>query len=139
MALRHQISVLQRRLGATRPRSDPAPDRATTTWGAFLRSQADAILACNFLETVTLTGQRQYVPAVIEHTTRRIRIPGATAHPTAAWITQAARNLVMDLEDAGAAVRYLIRDHDAKFPPSSARSSPARASRWCSPGSGCRG
>jgi len=64
---------------------DPAPERATTTWSAFLRDQADAILACDFLETVTLGGQRQYVLAVIEHSIRRIRVLGATAHPTAAW------------------------------------------------------
>ena len=95
---------------------DPAPERAVTTWSAFLRSQADAILACDFLETVPLTGQRQYVLAVIEHATRRIPILGATAHPTAAWVTQAARNLVMDLEDAGTTIRYLIRDRDAKLP-----------------------
>ncbi len=98
------------------PGIDPAPDRAVTTWSAFRRSQADAILACDFLETVTLSGQHQYVPAVIEHATRRIHILGATAHPTAAWVTQAARNLTIDLQDAGSTVRYLIRDHDAKFP-----------------------
>ena len=95
---------------------DPAPERAATTWGAFLRSQAEVILACDFLQTVTLNGQSQYVLAVIEHATRRIRILGATAHPTAAWVTQAARDLVMDLDGAGATVRYLIRDRDAKFP-----------------------
>ncbi|NUQ95022.1 MAG: transposase [Streptomyces sp.] len=95
---------------------DPAPDRAATTWAGFLRSQADALLACDFIETVTLTGWRQYILAVIEHATRRIRILGTTAHPTANWVAQAARNLVMDLEDAQVTVTYLIRDRDAKFP-----------------------
>jgi hypothetical protein len=93
---------------------DPAPDRATTTWPQFLRSQALALLAADFIETVTLTGTRMYILAVIEHATRRVRVLGATAHPTAAWVAQAARNLVMDLEDARCRVKYLIRDQDGK-------------------------
>jgi putative transposase len=95
---------------------DPAPHRASSTWTQFLRSQADALLACDFFETITLTGTRMYVLVVIEHTQRRIRILGATAHPTAAWVTQAARNLIMDLEDASYRARFLIRDRDSKFP-----------------------
>jgi putative transposase len=95
---------------------DPAPERTCSSWADFLRSQADALLACDFLETVTLTGTRMYVLAVIEHASRRIRILGATAHPTTAWVVQAAKNLVMDLEDTGCRARYLIRDRDGKFP-----------------------
>ena len=73
-------------------------------------------MACDFLETVTLTGARMYVFAVIEHASRRARILGVTAHPTAGWVAQAAKNLVMDLEETGRRARYLIRDQDASFP-----------------------
>jgi transposase InsO family protein len=95
---------------------DPVPDRAATTWAGFLRTQAEALLAADFIETVTLTGARMYILAVIEHASRRIRVLGVTAHPTAAWVTQAARNLVMDLQDVGSKARYLIRDRDGKYP-----------------------
>jgi putative transposase len=95
---------------------DPARERAGSTWAEFLRSQADALLACDFFETITLSGTRLYVFAVIEHTSRRIRVLGATAHPTAFWVAQAARNLVMDLDDAGCRARFLIRDRDGRFP-----------------------
>jgi hypothetical protein len=94
---------------------DPSPDRAATTWADFLRSQADALLACDFFETHTLSGASMYVFAAIEHTHRKIRILGATAHPTAAWVTQAARNLTMDLENIGSRARFMIRDRDSKF------------------------
>ncbi|MBY8881104.1 integrase core domain-containing protein [Actinacidiphila acidipaludis] len=95
---------------------DPAPERASSTWADFLRSQADALLACDFLETVTLSGARLYVFTVIEHASRRIRVLGATAHPTTSWVTQTARNLVMDLQDADCRARFLSRDRDGKFP-----------------------
>jgi hypothetical protein len=65
---------------------DPTPQRASSTWADFLRSQADALLACDFFETVTLSGTRRYVFAAIEHGNRRIRVLGATAHPTASWV-----------------------------------------------------
>ncbi|MBW8088861.1 transposase [Streptomyces hygroscopicus subsp. hygroscopicus] len=93
----------------------PASERQSTTWADFLRSQAKALLASDLFEVHTLTGARLYVFAVIEHTTRRIRILGATAHPTAEWIVRLGRNLLMDLEDAGSQVKFLIRDRDAKF------------------------
>src|SRR5256885_15000130 len=95
---------------------EPAPDRAATTWAQFLRSQANALLAADFIQTIALTGARMYVLTVIEHASRRVRILGATTHPTATWVAQAARNLVMDLEDAGCRVRDLIHDRDGKYP-----------------------
>src|SRR5439155_3385761 len=100
---------------------DPQDQRSITPWADFLRSQAETLLACDFIETVTLTGQRQYIlaviePAVIEPANRRIRILATTAHPTAGRVAQAIKNLVMDLEDVGCRARYLIRDRDCKFP-----------------------
>ena len=35
---------------------DPAPERSSTTWTGFLRSQAEGLLTCDFFETVTLSG-----------------------------------------------------------------------------------
>src|SRR5690349_6529040 len=44
---------------------DPTPERNSSTWATFLRNQADALLACDFMETVTLSGVRMYVLLVI--------------------------------------------------------------------------
>jgi hypothetical protein len=77
---------------------DPAqPRRTGPTWPQFLRSQAEAILACDFFTVDLLDGTQAHVLAVIEHATRRIRILGITLHPSREWTTQQARNLLMDL------------------------------------------
>jgi hypothetical protein len=95
---------------------DPAAERTSTTWSGFLRSQANALLARDFFETFTLTGVSLYVRAVIEHANQ-----GSGRHraPITSWITQAAKNLVMELEDTGSSARFLIRDRDRNIPPCS--------------------
>jgi hypothetical protein len=80
---------------------DPAPRREGPGWAEFLRSQAQGILALDFFTAGLLNGTKVYVLAVIEQGTRRIRILGAAEHPVQAWVVQQARNLLMDLEDAG--------------------------------------
>jgi len=93
----------------------PAPRRAGPTWAQFLHSQARAIMATDFFTVDLLDGTSAYVLAVIEHATRRIRILGVTAHPNDAWVTQMARNLMMDLDRHIDSITFLLRDRDTKF------------------------
>jgi putative transposase len=72
---------------------NPGRRRTGPTWSQFLRSQAEAILACDFFTVDLLDGTQAYVLAVIEHATRRIRILGVTSHPSGQWTAQQARNL----------------------------------------------
>ena len=94
---------------------DPAPRRSGPTWSQFLRSQAEAILACDFFTADLLDGTQADVLAVIEHATRRIRILGVTLHPTGEWTTQQARNLIMDLGEQAHQVKFIIRDHGSNY------------------------
>jgi putative transposase len=94
---------------------DPAPGRSGPTWPQFLRSQAEAILACDFFTADLLDGTQAYVLAVIEHATKRIRILGVTLHPTGEWTAQQARNLVMDLGEEAHRVKFMIRDRGSNF------------------------
>jgi putative transposase len=94
---------------------DPAPRRTGPTWSQFLRSQAEAILACDFFSVDLLDGTQAHVLTVIEHATRRIRILGVTLYPTGDWTAQQARNLLMDLCDQAERMKFMIRDRGSNF------------------------
>ena len=95
----------------------PAPRRGGLAWPAFLRAQARGVLACDFFTVESVRVQVLHVLFFIDLGTRRVFLAGCTDQPTAAWVTQQARNLAWDLAEAGLRPTVLLRDRDAKFPP----------------------
>jgi putative transposase len=112
--LRWHRDIVRRRW-SRRSRRGRSGRPATHRKVRFLRSQAQGILALDFFTADLLNGTKVYVLAVIEHGTRRVRILGATGHTVQAWVVQQARNLLMDLEDAGTRVKFVLHDRDASF------------------------
>ena len=61
----------------------PVGSRGGLSWRAFLRQQAQSMLAVDFFTVETISLQRLYVLFFIELGSRRVRLGGCTANPTA--------------------------------------------------------
>jgi putative transposase len=118
-----ELAKLGLRLSATAIRTllgrhglGPAPRRGGVSWRVFLRQQAAGILACDFFTVETVWLKTLYVLFFIELGSRRVHVSGCTAKPDAAWVTQQARNLVLQRPELDGGLRFLVRDRDSKFP-----------------------
>jgi hypothetical protein len=63
----------------------------------------------------TIFLRRIYVLIALEHGSRRAHLLGLSAHPSGAWTTQAARNLLMDLAECVTILKFVLRDRDSRF------------------------
>jgi putative transposase len=69
----------------------------------------------DFLHVDTVFLTRIYPLIAVEHGSHRAHLIGVNAHPTGAWTSQAARNLLIDLGDHVATMKFLLRDRDSQF------------------------
>jgi transposase InsO family protein len=93
----------------------PAPERAASSWRSFLRQHQNSILACDLFTVDTVWLRRLYVLFFVSIGSRRVEYVACTRSPDTAWMTQQARNLLMDLDDRSERPRILIHDRDTKF------------------------
>jgi len=94
----------------------PAPQRDRQSWRTFLQAHGESILACDFFTVDTVWLRRLYVLVFPSIGNRRIEYVACTRNPNTAWMLQQARNLLMELDDRGRPVEFLIHDRDTKFP-----------------------
>ena len=91
------------RAGTARPGVSSSPPKPEASW------PATSSLSKRFLKTL-------YVLVFMHIETRRILGIGVSANPNGTWVTQQARNLMMDLhDDLEPCMRFLLRDRDAKY------------------------
>jgi putative transposase len=99
---------------------DPAPQRRKggIGWAQFLTMQWEVLAATDFftVEVATWHGLvTYYVLFVMELGTRRVSVAGITAHSTAAFMQQCARQLTDPFDGFLLGKRYLLHDRDTKF------------------------
>ena len=85
--------------------------RGDQAWSTFIRNHARAVVACDFVVSMSIRFQILYTLVVMEIGSRRILHTGATCHPTAAWTMQQLRQAI----PAEGSYRDLLHDRDSIF------------------------
>jgi putative transposase len=104
---------------------DPARRRRVqageTPWRKFLDLHMNTLVAWDFFCKSVLTplGRKTAYCIVFMHLgSRKIFLSPATLEPKQEWVVQQARNVGMWMQDQGIHARFVLCDHDAKFPAS---------------------
>ncbi|MFB4276879.1 integrase core domain-containing protein [Nonomuraea sp. MTCD27] len=82
-------------------------------------SQAEHIIAVDFLHVDTVNLTRLYALITLEHGSRHTHLLGVTTNPTGPWTAQAARNILMntdtDTDTDTTKLKFLIRDRGGQL------------------------
>jgi putative transposase len=87
------------------------PQQKSQTWRTFLANHANAIWACDFLQTYDLFFRTIFVFFMVELGSRRVVHFGVTRAPSDAWVAQQLR----EATPFGSGPRFLICDNDGKY------------------------
>ena len=93
----------------------PVGRRGGMTWREFVRTHRGSLVAVDFFTVETIWLQTLYVMFFIELSSRRVHLAGCTPNPTAAWVTQQARQTTWNLAEGQKSFQFVIRDGDQKF------------------------
>jgi putative transposase len=106
LGIRVSPRTVRKYLHGDRPRGS-----SDQRWAIFVRNHARAIVACDFLVTVTANFRIVYVFVAMEIGSRRILHCNVTDHPTADWTTQQFREILADTHP----YRFVLHDRDSIF------------------------
>jgi putative transposase len=93
---------------------DPSPERAVGTWDAFVRRHAVTLWASDLL-TVRTAALGGFVDLYLLFGTRRAFVAGISANPTSSWVTQQARDALIQMAKWDLPATHVLIDHDTMY------------------------